>query len=1160
MVGEKRMMARVRAKKKDRGFRRRALRWRLVCVLASVLSALTFGVSGCTGEFSFGYAISLPTFIFYLAVFGVNHPAPPPSPPAGAILASPALSGMPPYSSFLMRADHCSLTRVVLDSNHDVVEEDANYQDSLHQALQIPTTGDQFPVRCNDPTTGIAMEQGAVVGKFSNGNTAIAVASADGVTSYVISGAGKLISQQDYPTVPATNPVSVVFGIASADLNGDGIPDLVVASEVFGESAGTLSVLLGNGDGTFTAGQVVTVPLASSASLGFTIDDVNRDGKLDLVAVAEVSSGPAIEVFPGNGNGTFAATGVNGPSVVNANIIVSADFNGDGKKDLATNTGRILLGNGDGTYTLLSQTVGSGEFVGLAAADYNKDGKVDLAFTNQNSGTVDLYYGKGDGTFTFSESYPAIAGLQNIDASDLDGDGFPDLFVGTAHGGVYTLDSGTGNFFQSLLNYGDGTFGKSRAYLPSNYVLQNYSEVGANAVYDVADFTGDGKPDLVTLDFTAGGPSLSVLKGNGDGTFQQPGIETSITGLPSAMQAAALAAADLNDDGKMDVVFAWSDNGGNGHVSVALGNGNGTFQTQKDYSVPGAGMGVLNGALVLGNDAANGLALADIKGDQQPAIVFIASSGANRSSSSELYAMVNNGNGTFQNPQLIDTKPYLKYLAVQDVNGDGKADILAAAGDMNNQVAATGYLYLSKGDGTFQPPATLAFGSDYPGPVAIADVNGDQKPDLILVGENQNFTGGNVEVMLGNGNGTFQSPVSTAHPIFYPSSIAVADVTGDGKSDVVLGACCGFDYSFLLSGNGDGTFNATNSGYLPLGPSSAYLKLMDVNGDGLPELFEASSGEGSPLAIDVLVTSPHALSPSPTPTPTPTVSATPTATPSGKPTTTPTPTPTGTATSTATRTPTITPTPTRTISATPTATPTGKPTTTPTRTPTATATITPTPTPLGTASLKAAPDAINFGDVDATGVSKPREVTVTNGSKSASASIGTIAPPPPFAIVSGSDGCSRENLAAKKHCTFELSFQPTNPHPSTATLAIPYNGNPSPLISLSGTGLGVNLKGPKAENLGTAAAGSIGKAENLSLSNPAAVSITTGALSITGPFVKTGDNCSGRQLAPKGKCVISLKFAPPAGATGNLSGGLSLPYSFGSNMGVYGVALSGRIK
>jgi FG-GAP-like repeat len=142
---------------------------------------------------------------------------------------------------------------------------------------------------------------------------------------------------------------------------------------------------------------------------------------------------------------------------------------------------------------------------------------------------------------------------------------------------------------------------------------------------------------------------------------------------------------------------------------------------------------------------------------------------------------------------------------VQDVNGDGKADILAAGGDMNNQVAATAYLYLSKGGGTFQSPTTPAFGSDYPGPVGIADVNGDNKPDLILVGENQSLTGGNMQVLLGNGNGTFQSGVSTAHPIFYPSSIAVADVTGDGKTDVVLGACCGFNYTYVSPGNGDGT-------------------------------------------------------------------------------------------------------------------------------------------------------------------------------------------------------------------------------------------------------------------------------------------------------------------------------------------------------------------
>jgi hypothetical protein len=412
-------MVPIRPKRKDRRSKGRASRWRVICGHASVMVAFACFLSACSD------------FPDFETVFADLH--------WGAVSesdpASPNLAGTPPYYPFLMRTADCSLTRVVLDSNRNVVEEDPNYQDSLHQALQIPTTADQFPNGCNDPTTGIGMEQGAVVGKFSNGNTAIAVVSADGVSTYVISSAGQLVSQQDYPTVPANNPNSVIYGIASADLNGDGIPDVVVASEVFGQSAGTLSIFLGNGDGTLTAGQVLTVPQASSTSLGFTIDDVNGDGKLDLVAIAPVSSGSGIDVFLGNGKGTFPAVGMNGPTGAGGSIIVSADFNGDGKKDLATNTGQILIGNGNGTYSLLSQTVGAGEFAGLAAADFNKDGKMDLAFSNQNSATVDVYYGNGEGAFTYSDSYPSISGLQNLDASDLDGDGFPDLFVGTAQRG-----------------------------------------------------------------------------------------------------------------------------------------------------------------------------------------------------------------------------------------------------------------------------------------------------------------------------------------------------------------------------------------------------------------------------------------------------------------------------------------------------------------------------------------------------------------------------------------------------------------------------------------------------------------------------------------------------------------------------------------------------
>ena len=770
--------------------------------------------------------------------------------------ASPQASGTPPYYPFLMREADCSLTRVVIDSTSTVVETDPNYQDFLHQHLQISTTPDQFPNGCNDPSTGIAMEQAAVVGKLSGGSTAIAVVSTDGVLTGVISSTGTVSAQQDHATVPSNNPNSVIFGIASADLNGDGVPDIVVASEVFGQSAGTLSIFLGNGDGTFTAGQVLTVPQAMSSSLGFTIDDVNGDSKLDLVAVTTPTSGSGITVFLGKGDGTFPTTGVNGPSGANGSIVISADFNNDTKKDLATNTGQILLGNGDGTYTLQAGVVGVGQLVGLAAADFNKDGKLDLAFSNASANTTDIYNGKGDGTFTYSASYPAIAGFQNLDASDLNGDGFPDLFVGTAHGGVFTSDLNTAAMFQSRLNSGDGTLGKLRAYLPSNFVMQHFLN-STNSVFDVADFTGDGKPDIATLDFSSSGASISVLKGNGDGTFQQPGIETAVSGFTAPLSAAALVAGDLNGDGKNDVVFAWTDGSNNGHVSVALGKGDGTFQTQTNYAVPGSGMGVLNGALIFGNDAADGIVLADVNGDGKPDIVFIASAGAGRSATSSLYVMLNTGGGALQSPQLIDSKPYLKSVAAGDVNGDGKADIVVATGDMNNQIAAAAFLYISKGDGTFQSLATLAFGSDYPGPVAIADVNGDGKADLIFAGEDKSFEGGKVQVLPGKGDGTFQSPVTTAHPVFYPSSIAMADILHNGKLDVLLGGCCGNVSTFAMPGNGDGTFDATNSGFTFLGTSSVYLKLVDINGDGTPELFEASSGNSTPLAIDVFVSSPQ---------------------------------------------------------------------------------------------------------------------------------------------------------------------------------------------------------------------------------------------------------------------------------------------------------------
>jgi hypothetical protein len=747
-----------------------------------------------------------------------------------------ALTGTPPYFPFLLRQTDCSLTRVIIDSTMSVQEQDLDYQNFLHATQRVSTVPDRFTKGCVDPTTGIASQAAAVVGTFANGNSALAIQSTDGVLVAVVSSTLAVVSQTDYPTIVTGASGAAVFGLASADLNGDGIPDIVVASDT-SATTGTLSIFLGQGNGSFTAGATLNVPLVSATGvvpLGVTIDDVNGDGKLDLIATTAGSpSSSGITVFLGQGNGSFGG-GITGPVNVGGQVAVTADFNGDGKKDIATSYGQILLGNGDGTFNLVSQTIAEGQQGGLAAADYNQDGKIDLAFTNGLAGTLDVYFGNGDGTFTYSASYVGLSG--SVEASDLDGDGFPDLFVGTAHGGFYSFSIETNSFFQMVLNQGNGTFGPSRVYYqqgpnaPSTFA----NSPQPNVLYDVADFNGDGKPDVVMLLTNLTTPVLSVLSGNGDGTLQgsgATGTQSSLSNPASAQYVVALVAADVNADGKNDVVFAWTPNGTNQlnpspHISVALGNGNGSFQAQRDYAIPTPVGQSLN------DSGAPSLVLADINGDGKPDIVYIDEFAA-------LYVMLNNGDGTFATPQQLGTEPNLTSLAVQDVNGDGKPDIVAITGaNVPPSTPFAAYLYLGNGNGTFQTPVTLAAGAYWLNAVAIADMNGDGKPDIIISGQTSDRNTTDVNILLGNGDGTFRTAIvnSFAEPSASESALAIGDINGDGKLDVVLAGTVGS----VLFGNGDGTFNTTYSG-------SVY-SLQNVTAPKMAKL--TSSGASNLLVAD----------------------------------------------------------------------------------------------------------------------------------------------------------------------------------------------------------------------------------------------------------------------------------------------------------------------
>jgi hypothetical protein len=369
----------------------------------------------------------------------------------------------------------------------------------------------------------------------------------------------------------------------------------------------------------------------------------------------------------------------------------------------------------------------------VAVADVNGDDKLDVITTNDNEPTVGVLLGNGDGTL------------------------------------------------QPVVTYPSG---------------------GTNPVsVAVADVNGDGKPDLIVAnkcDTTCSTPagSVSVLLGNGDGTFQ-----AAVPYSTGGYVASSVVVSDVNGDGKPDLLVANQCNAaacvqstdGNGSVAVLFGNGDGTFQLAVAYSS--------GGSLPLG------LAVADINGDGKPDLVVTnecpsgsLSSGCPSGTDGSVAVLLNNGNGTFQTAATNDSgAPLTDAVAVADVNGDGKPDLLVGGGicTYGSCTGPVGVL-LGKGNGTFQTAVTYSGGKGAVTSIAVADINGDGNPDLLVAIDCPNIESSicnfsSVGQLLGNGDGTFRPATQHGNGgVLTPSSLKVADLNGDGKPDVVVAnqLCC----------------------------------------------------------------------------------------------------------------------------------------------------------------------------------------------------------------------------------------------------------------------------------------------------------------------------------------------------------------------------------
>ncbi len=288
------------------------------------------------------------------------------------------------------------------------------------------------------------------------------------------------------------NPTAVKAG----DFNQDGFSDLVTSNI----SANTLSLLFGNGDGSFQAQMSIRV---CKEPRNLAVLDLNRDGHEDLAIACSGSN--QVAIFTGQGGGTFEKDGLY-PVHRTPVSIASGDFNSDRYLDLVValrnDKLQLLFGNGKGKFRIGPLYEYGDTPTSVTTADFNDDGHVDLAVTNGGpmSSAVSIWLGQGDGTFLLPTDYRTGKRPLSVSCADFNNDGASDLFV--VNGQMNTITVFLGN--------GDGTFQEG---------MDSGGDAGPNDGL-AQDFDGDDIPDAAVVNIQSG--SLSVLFGKGDGTFHYP--------------------------------------------------------------------------------------------------------------------------------------------------------------------------------------------------------------------------------------------------------------------------------------------------------------------------------------------------------------------------------------------------------------------------------------------------------------------------------------------------------------------------------------------------------------------------------------------------------------------------------------------------------------
>jgi len=452
---------------------------------------------------------------------------------------------------------------------------------------------------------------------------------------------GSSVSAPQQFTVPISNP-----GAGSITLSSSANPSLLgravtLTAAVQGTSSGKVTffdgaTILGVAPVTAGVATLTTTLLATGTHTlrAFSLSLPPAAVSQVVAAAPDTSLMPAVRyVGPGQG-------GVSG----NPPIAV-ADFNGDGKADVATIGAAagfkqfisLSLGNGDGTFQnpLTQLSVGANP-AAIATADFNEDGITDIAVSSNYGIAVSL--GNGDGTFGTTNAFGGSYFQNSMAVADFNLDGHADL-----------ISSNNTNQLQLYLGVGDGTF----------HPALNVTPGGTPGAVITADFNGDGIPDLAVGNGSQPG-GINVMLGAGDGTFRAP-VTWTVPTSPFGALSPSLIAGDVNGDGKPDLIAFGA---ALGKISVLLGRGDGTFA------------GPLN-TNFSEDSLAESVALTDFDGDGVPDLVV------NEPGESVVSVLYGNGNGTFSSgPSFSANNPKMGFqeMAVGEFNGDGRPDLALSLG------------------------------------------------------------------------------------------------------------------------------------------------------------------------------------------------------------------------------------------------------------------------------------------------------------------------------------------------------------------------------------------------------------------------------------------------------------------------------------------------